>query len=165
MDTRKAVLPSLLAAAALIAALAFPSPARGDAPQTFNEQFPIDYKVMNVCSPDSDEVIQLSGTLHVHSTSVSDGNGGFHVTSHSNWQGVEGTGLTSGEKYRFISRGKSTFNTSGPLPFTSTSTTHNNMVGQATGVIMIVQNQFHITVNASGEVTSQFSHQSAECKD
>jgi len=149
----------------LMATLAFPNAASAVDAVTSSEQFPIDYKVGNICSNDPNEIIQLNGTLHVNFTSVSDGNGGFHISSHANWQGVEGTNLTTGEMYRFISRGKSSFNAQGPFPWTSTMTTHNNMVGQSTGVILVMQILFKVTVNANGEVTTQFNHQSAECKD
>jgi len=161
MKIYKSLFP-LLSVAALMAMLVFPGSAYGDNPQSFNEQFPIDYRVANVCG-DINEAIQLDGTLHVNSTTVSDPRGGFHGTSHANWQGVEGTNLVTGEKYRFISRGASAFSTNGEAPFTSIMTTHNNMVGDS-GVILVMQIQFKITVNANGEVTTQFAHQSAECK-
>lgn len=162
MKTSKSMFPMFIVAAVVIAALVFPGRAYGDNPQSFNEQFPINYRVANVCG-DINEVIQLDGTLHVNSTSVADPHGGFHVTSHANWQGVEGTNLTTGEKYHFITRGASTFNTNGELPFTSTLTTHNNLVGDG-GLILIMQIQFKITVNANGEISTLFNHQSAECK-
>ena len=163
MKSYKSLFP-LLAVAAVLSTMLFPSRVHGDNPQPTSEQFPIDYRVGNVCSDNSNEIIQLDGTLHVNSTQVADANGGLHVTSHANWQGVEGTNLTTGEKYRFITRGKSTFNTNGELPFTSTMTTHNNLVGQSTGVILVMQIIFKVTVNANGEITTQFAHQSAECK-
>jgi hypothetical protein len=163
MKIYKSLFP-LLAVVAVLSTMLFPSRVHGDNPQPTSEQFPIDYRVGNVCSDNLNEIIQLDGTLHVNSTQVADANGGLHVTSHANWQGVEGTNLTTGEKYRFISRGKSTFNTNGELPFTSTMTTHNNMVGQSTGVILVMQIIFKVTVNANGEITTQFAHQSAECK-
>jgi hypothetical protein len=148
-----------------MATLALAQPAGALDAQSTNEQFPIDLRVGNVCSNDPNEIIQISGTLHVNSTTVSDGNGGFHVTSHANWQGVEGTNLTNGDMYRFISRGKSSFNTHGDLPFTSTMTTHNNMVSQGTGAILVMQILFKITVNANGQITTLFNHQLAECKN
>ena len=164
MKIQKSLFPVLAVVSVLIATVVFPSPVDADTPQPTSEQFPIDYRVANVCG-DVNEIIQLDGTLHVNSNSVADPQGGFHVTSHANWQGVEGTNLTTGEKYRFITRGASTFNTNGELPFTSTMTTHNNLVGQDSGLILIMQIQFKITVNANGEVSTQFAHQSAECKD
>jgi len=164
MKTQKSVLSVLAVVSILIATVMFPLPVNADNPQTTSEQFPIDYRVANVCG-DINEIIQLDGTLHVNSTVVSDPHGGLHVTSHANWQGVEGTNLTTGEKYHFITRGASTFNTNGELPFTSTMTTHNNLVGDSSGLILITQIEFKVTVNANGEVTTQFAHQSAECKD
>ena len=165
MKIYKSLYPLFAVALVFIILLAFPKPAVGVDAQSTSEQFPIDYKVGNVCSNDPNEIIQLSGTLHVNSTTVSDGHGGFHVTSHANWQGVEGTNLTTGEKYHFITRGKSSFNTNGELPFTSTMTTHNNLVGEGSGVILVMQIIFKITVNANGEITTLFNHQSAECKE
>ncbi len=165
MKIYKSLFPLFAVTCLLMATVAFPKPAGAVRAQTSNEQFPIDSKVGNVCSNDPNEIIQLSGTLHVNSTTVSDGNGGFHVTSHANWQGVEGTSLTTGDMYRFITRGKSSFNTNGELPFTSTMTTHNNVVSQGTGAILVMQIIFKITVNANGQVTTQFAHQSAECKE
>ena len=163
MKIYKSLFPLLTVAAVLMITLAFPSRVYGDNPITTSEQFPINFRVANICSENVNEIIQLDGTLHVNSTQVTDPNGGLHLTSHANWQGVEGTNLTTGEKYRFITRGKITFSTNGELPFTSTSTTHNNLVGDG-GLILIMQIQFKITVNANGEVTTQFAHQSAECR-
>lgn len=165
MRTYKSIFPLFIVAALLVAAVALPARARADQPITTNEQFPIDYRVGNVCSDNPNEIIQLDGTLHVTSTQVSDPQGGLHLTSHANWQGVEGTNLTTGEKYRFITRGKIAFSTNGELPFTSTSTTHNNLVGQGSGAILVMQIVFKITVNANGEITTQLAHQSAECKE
>ena len=165
MKTYKSLFPLFAVVCALMATLAFPKPVGAVDAQTTNEQFPVDFKVGNACSNDPGEIIQLNGTLHVNSTVVSAGNGGFHVTSHANWQGVEGTSLTTGDMYRFITRGKSSFNTNGEFPFTSTMTTHNNVVSQGTGAILVMQIIFKITVNANGEVTTQFAHQSAECKE
>lgn len=165
MKIYKSLFPLFAVVCVLVATMAFPLRANAVNPVSTSEQFPIDFKVGNVCSNDPNEIIQLNGTLHVNSTSLSDGNGGFHITSHANWQGVEGTNLTTGDMYRFISRGKSSFNTNGELPFTSTMTTHNNMVSQSNGAILVMQILFKITVNANGEVTTQFAHQSAECKE
>jgi hypothetical protein len=165
MKIYKSLFPLFVVAFVLIATLAFPNTASAVDPVTTSEQFPVDFRVVNVCSGNFDEVIQLDGTLHVNSTTVSDGKGGFHATSHANWQGVEGTNLTTGEKYRFITRGMVSFNAQGSFPFESTRTTHNNLVGQGTGLILITQIVFKTTVNANGEVTTQFAHQSAECKE
>ena len=165
MKIYKSLFSLFVLASVLMATLALAQPAGALDAQTTNEQFPIDLRVGNVCSNDPNEIIQISGTLHVNSTTISDGNGGFHVTSHANWQGVEGTNLTNGDMYRFISRGKSSFNTNGELPFTSTMTTHNNMVSQSTGAILVMQILFKITVNANGQITTLFNHQSAECKN
>jgi len=164
MKTQKTVLSLMAVVSVLIAAVICASPVDADTPQPTSEQFPIDFRVANVCG-DINEIIQLEGTLHVNSNSVADPQGGFHITSHANWQGVEGTNLTTGEKYHFITRGASTFSTNGELPFTSTMTTHNNLVGQDSGLILITQNEFKITVNANGEISTLFAHQSAECKD
>ena len=165
MNIYKFLFPLFAVVSILVATLTFARPANAVNPVSTSEQFPVDFKVGNVCSSDPNEIIQLNGTLHVNSTAVADGQGGFHLTSHANWQGVEGTSLTTGDMYRFISRGKSSFNTNGELPFTSTMTTHNNMVSQGTGAILVMQILFKITVNANGEVTTQFAHQSAECKE
>lgn len=122
------------------------------------------HRIGNACSAGgTEEIIQLSGTLHVASTSVEDGSGGYHVTSHANWQGVEGVNEATGEKFRVISAGKSTFDTKGGLPFTSTRTVHNNLVGQGFGGVMIMQNTYHITVNAGGGLvpSSRISRRSA----
>ena len=166
MRIYKSVFPLVAVVAVFTATVAFPSRVYGDIPQSYNEQFPINYRVANVCG-DINQAIQLDGTLHVNSTSVADPKGGFHGTSHANWQGVEGTNLVTGEKYRFISRGASTYSTNGESPFTSIMTTHNNMVGQDSGVILVMQIQYKITVNANGDVTTQscINLQSARIKD
>ena len=90
MKIYKSLFPLFAVVSVLVATLTFPLPANAVNPLSTSEQFPIDFKVGNVCSNDPNEIIQLNGTLHVNSTSLSDGNGGFHITSHANWQGVEG---------------------------------------------------------------------------
>ena len=69
MKTKQTVFPVLVVVSVLIAAVIFPLSVDADTPQTTSEQFPIDYRVANVCG-DINEIIQLDGTLHVNSTVV-----------------------------------------------------------------------------------------------
>lgn len=144
-------------------ALLFSLPAQAGGPQIISQQYPIDYRVAVLCT--DNVVVQLNGTLHVTFKSMQDASGGYHVTSHTNWQGVTGVNEETGEIYRFIGGGNGSSNSNSDLAFSSNTVTTGAAVSAGKGIIFYVHNIYHITVNGQGELPAQFMHQTADCKN
>ena len=96
--TRKArfmtvgVLCSMAAPLALVA-----SPASADLVEV-NESFEMMQSRTNVCTG---EGVDLDGRVHVLVRVTPNADGSFHVKQHTNTQGVQGIGMTSGDGYTF----------------------------------------------------------------
>jgi hypothetical protein len=145
-------------------ALLFDLSAQAGGSQIISQQSPIDYRVVVPCTKDA-EVVRLSGTLHVTFRAMPDANGGYHVTSHANWQRVTGVNEATGEIYHFIGGGNGSSNSNGELSFTSNMITTGAAVSSGDGIIFYVHNIYHVTMNAQGELSAQFMHQTADCKN
>jgi hypothetical protein len=125
--------------------------------------FPIDISIFVPCATGGiGEVIEVSGNLHdiVHVTS--DGNGGFHMKTHDSPQGISGVGLTTGLKYNATGVTQDNF----AIRVGQHETFVNNfrMVGQGPGNNFAIHEDFHITIDANGVVTSFHDHFRPTCK-
>lgn len=110
------------------------------------------------------EVVELSGPLHTLVTFRFNGHqvGG---KGHFQPQGLSGTGLTTGDSYRGVGVTQSIF--SGSLEngkFTETFVNNFRIIGQGRGNNFAVHENFHLTINANGEVTTFRDNFSADCK-
>jgi hypothetical protein len=121
------------------------------------EQFPINF-IRGGC----EEPIELSGTLHSVFHITTDDSGGVHVVSKTNPQGVTGVGLVTGTKYQGTGVTRSNFN--GQVGSASTFVNSFKIIGQGTADNYLVQNSFHITVNANGEVTAVANNFFVKCQ-
>jgi hypothetical protein len=131
---------------------------------TDNISIPISYITYAYCpGGGAGEYIQLSGTLHYLTHTTFDNKGGAHIVFHSNYQGVTGVGLTTGTKYRATGGSHYTYTTRG-LPFTTTSTSNFGLIGQGRDNKFTFHYNFHITVNANGELTATVSNFRVRCK-
>jgi hypothetical protein len=146
-----------------------PDPARTAGPSlsattlTESSVFPIDLVFFVPCANGgAGEDVALSGSLHDLFHVTTDGSGGVHVKSHDNPQGVLGTGLTTGQKYQGTGVTQNQFN----LKVGEQSTAINNfrIIGAGPGNNALVHDNFHVTVNANGVVTSFHDHFSVECR-
>lgn len=108
------------------------------------------------------ELVQLSGELHSLFHFTDDGAGGYHVMQENNPQGVSGTGLSSDDKYQGTGVTRYDFN-AGSLPFNTTYVNNFRIIGQGSGNNLLIHATFHVTVNATGEVTAVVDKFSAEC--
>jgi hypothetical protein len=125
---------------------------------------PINIGVFVPCALDgAGEVVQLSGNLHTLFHFTDDGAGGFHAMNESNPQGISGTGLTSGDKYQGTGVTRSNFN-AGAIPFNQTFINNFRIIGEGPGNNLLIHHNFHITVNANGELTALVDNFSAECR-
>ena len=146
-------------------ALLFCLPARADAQmQVYNDFSPVDYRVIVPCS-DEEVIVLLSGTLHTTYGFRHDAGGGYHLISHANWQGVSGVNEQTGEVYNFVTVGTSSFNSSEFLPFTSTTVNRSAAIGTGGGIVFYIRSLYHVTIDEQGEISTQFLHETAECKN
>lgn len=128
---------------------------------TTNETVPFTSSIFNQCNGDT---VTFSGNLHVVNTMTTDGSGGTHLKTHTNYQNVTGTGTPSGITYRVKTVTNEVVNDSdGPqLNATVISTVKLNAQGPALNYFLRIV--MHITINANGETTSQTQEVSAECR-
>jgi hypothetical protein len=141
---------------ALLAGFAIPASAEAATTvekQTFDVTFPL-------CNGD---LIHVSGTLLVTTTTTSTPSGGFIVAVHFQPQGVTGVDLTTGTIFHAtgLTRDLIVFSPAGGI----TETFVNRFHIQATGGVesYIVTNVFHITVSPDGTVRSYVDNFSATC--
>lgn len=109
------------------------------------------------------EFVHVSGPLKELFHVTLDGNGGFHLTNSFNPQGVSGVGLTSGDKYQATGGTRETLNALG-LPFETSFVNNFRFIGQGPGNNFLVHENFHLTINANGTVTSTHDNLSSDCK-
>jgi hypothetical protein len=130
---------------------------------TQNSIFPITIFVFVPCANGgAGEVVELTGNLHDLFDVSTNANGGFHIKVQDNPQGVSGTGLTTGAKYQGtgVTSSESNFNVGSQ----QTSIDNFRIIGQGPGNNFLVHDNFHVTVNANGVVTSFHDNFSIECK-
>lgn len=132
---------------------------------TFTEsnRFPIDIIEFVQCAEEGvGEEVRLYGKIHELFHITSDNAGGVHVKIHSNFQGVSGIGLTSGDKYHGTGVTQEGFNIKSGSEFTFVETFH--IIGQGAGNNLVIHDKTHFTVNSDGEVTTFHDNFTFECK-
>jgi hypothetical protein len=129
----------------------------------FNTRFPINLSVAVPCANEgAGEVVELSGDLHDLFSYTIDSNGGVHLDVHDNPQGVSGTGLTTGDRYR--ATGVTRFNLNSTDTMEVTLVNNFRVIGQGPGNNLLVHDNLHVTVNANGELTASHDNFRVECK-
>jgi hypothetical protein len=120
---------------------------------TQNNFFPISF-VFNVpcAAGGAGELVSFTGNLHNLFTISSNANGGFHFKVQNDNQGVSGTGSTTGAKYQapMVSSFESNLNVGSQETFVDSI----NFIGQGPGNNFLLHDNFHMTINANGVVTS-----------
>src|SRR4051812_15309757 len=145
----------------LLAALAVPAQAAVEV----NDSFDTFLVVFVPCANGgAGEVVDLQGPLHVLISFTINGN---HVSgdSHFQPQGISGTGESTGDKYQATGVTQDHF--SGSLvngQFNETFVNNFRIIGQGPGNNFLVHENFHLTINANGEVTTFHDNFSVECK-
>ena len=131
---------------------------------TSSATIPFDVYVFISCAMSGvGEEVHLTGNLHVLDHFTANANGGFMVTSHYQPEGVMGVGSSSGDKYQATGVTSDRFNVNG-LPYTGTYVNNFRIIGQGNGNNYLVHENFHVTVNANGEMTAYVDNFSVECK-
>ncbi len=164
-----AIFPAIVgvvATLALIAGAARTAPAEASATVTVStERVPVSIVPFVPCAlGGAGEAVLLEGNLLIVFRAVSDGNGGFHISSHFSPQGISGTGLISGDRYQGTGVTRDNFNTNGGLPSEATFVNNFRIIGEGTGNNLLVHATIHTTVNANGVVTAEVLNSSIDCK-
>jgi hypothetical protein len=100
--------------------------------------------------------------VHEVAHNTIDANGGFHLKLQLHIKG-QGVGVDSGDKYVYNDLSNEHFNSTGPFNETFTSTFKIIRQGSDTADDLNATALFHITVNANGEVTTEFERFEDEC--
>ena len=147
---------------AAILTLVTPRIDNGEVIQRIN--IPINTDVVLPCAAGGqDEIVALSGEVHMVFSVTSDSGGGLHIDTHSNNEGVWGTGLTTGDKYHATGGNRFSSNTNGAA---SEVTFVNNfqLIGQGQNNNLVIHETVHMTINANGDVTANIFNVDAECR-
>src|ERR671918_1537215 len=114
------------------------------------------------------EPVTTDGVMHVTTRTDLNPTGGVHLITHTAMVGMDGVGVTSGDKYKFHSNNEASHASNGA----QSSTTHeivyrvihlNGATGQAMDDLF-VRFKFHVTVNAKFQVTALFDETEATCQ-
>jgi hypothetical protein len=152
-----------LAALAVLGFAAISSAGGGATTVTTSSVFPVALVTFASCANGgAGEEIVLTGNLHDLFHVTFDANGGFHGTFLDNPQGVTGTGLTTGDTYRGTGGTQDTF--SGVVGIAETFVNNFRIIGPGTGNNLLVHENFHITVNPDGTITSSHDNFTVDCK-
>jgi hypothetical protein len=110
------------------------------------------------------EAIHFTGDLHVlmHFTATSSGN--FSAKFHFQPQGVSGVGLSTGIKYQATGVTQDEYSINGPLPYEETFINNFRLIEQGPDNNLLVHENFHVTVNANGDLTAFHDNFSSECR-
>ena len=150
------VVSALALAAGLLTLTLLSKPAQAQAGAftvTDTNRIPVSETVGGLCS---DEPIFVEGTLLTVVHTTIDANGGGHTTFQFHIKG-EGVGLESGDKYVYNNLSRNEFNSTGPFNETFTATFKVIRQGSvSTTDDLNARAVFHVTVNANGEVTTEF---------
>lgn len=132
---------------------------------TTNNQFPTAILSFVPCANGGvGELILVSGTLHVLNHVTISNSNNFQVKMHYQPQGIDGVGLTTGDKYQATGVTQSTLHINGPLPIVSTFVNNFRMIGQGRDNNFLVHQNLHLTINANGEVTVTSVNQNVTCR-
>ena len=145
-----------------------PSSAAYAAAQTMTtvEKIPIDQTSFVPCAAGgAGEDVHVTGQANLVFHVTLDNTGGAHIKLHGNYQGVIGTGLTTGDKYQATAAiNEVGFVQKGDEDRQVTFLTKINLIGQGDASNFLALSHIHVTVNADGTVTVLFINLSLECR-
>ena len=110
------------------------------------------------------EAVILDGNMHLLVSVTTDENGGVHLHIHVNTLGVSATGLSSGTVYRSVTVQNTIVNLAGPPPAEASDVFLLRLLGPGRGGNLIATGTSHVTVNANGDVTANFSNFNVSCQ-
>jgi hypothetical protein len=152
---------SILSAALALCMLSAPNLASAQATTTTtNLELPLS-TTLAACTG---ELIDFTGTIHLVIQSVTTPSGTFKITIHSNNQDVSGTGTQSGATFRFQAIANTTELSSVVAAQETTTIIDFRIIGPGPNNNFLLQETFHVTVNANGEATATVNQISAKCE-
>ena len=126
---------------------------------------PIEFEVFNPCSTDgTDEFILISGTVVSSQRFVRNPSGNFVRQEDGAFRAVSGVGLSSGRRYRVLSKDKiisHVFKNGVDIEIFS-HTLH--IIGQGPGANVIIKGQLQVTFHPDGPATVHVQRNSFECR-
>jgi hypothetical protein len=132
---------------------------------TTNTIVPISYTSFVPCANEgAGEYVALAGNLHVKISTTVDGSGGLHLTESYNPQGVTGTGVTTGAKYQASGDTHPVSNLDADGGYGNKFEDIFRIVGPGPGNNLFVHENFHLKVDADGNVTLFKDTFSVTCK-
>jgi hypothetical protein len=158
MVKRRRLISVCLAAALVIFGLGLPTPTRAEVLN--NAKIPFAVTVFIPCVP---EFVVLTGELHTLIAQEVDSDGGIHVKTHFQPQGISGVGPVTGAKYQGTGVTQEHTNDHSSGAFEDTFVNNFRMIGQGPGNNLLVHTTFHVTVDANGVVTALVLNDSTDC--
>lgn len=149
----------LLAAIAAVATVMGSASALAQTPMTTSTRFPLGASTFVPCAG---EQVETSGTAHEVIQLVPLGDGFTVRMLHSNYQGLSGMGLTSGDRYQAVSAATEITPIAKATVYTLVLTVQ--FLGQGPDNNFEEHFLFHFTVNANGEVTASLNELRVECR-
>jgi hypothetical protein len=131
----------------------------GEARKVTSQTIPYDQVLFGCTEP-----IALTGSMHIVMTETVSASGNRHMLVHFQPQGISGTGLMSGTPYQATGVTQQSFSSHDPLPYTSTVVNNFRLIGRGPDNNRLVHENYHITVNANGEITAEHVNASYGCK-
>jgi hypothetical protein len=110
------------------------------------------------------EPIALNGAIQVVFHVTLTPSGGLLVQEIFHPQGLTGIGLLSGATYHAVGETRDTTTISGTGGSTFTFVNNFKIIGEGQATNYLVHETFHVTINASGEVTAFVDNFSVDCR-
>lgn len=130
-----------------------------------NQSSDIDLLVFVPCANNGlGELVDLKGPLHTLITFNMNGNN-VSGKAHYQPQGISGIGQSTGVKYHAVGVTQGHFKGSvSNGPFNLTHVNNYRIIGQGPGNNFSIHENFHLTINANGELTTSHDNFSVDCK-
>jgi hypothetical protein len=130
--------------------------------ETTNEFVPVSFTQFVSCANGgAGEDVLVEGTAHEVFHVTETPSGLFRVHFHGNFQGVSGTGLTTGDTYRVTDVANAHLHL-GPGVTDTFSETY-ALVGPGPDNNLTIRETYHVTINANGELTVARDTFTVEC--
>src|SRR5262245_9449841 len=156
---RRRLISVCIVAALVMFGLGLPTPTRAEV--ITNDKVPFATAVLIPCVP---EVVVLTGELHILTAQEVDSDGGIHIKTHFQPQGISGVGSLTGAKYQGTGGTQEHINDHSSPALEDTFVNNFRIIGQGPDNNFLVHTTFHVTINADGVVTADVLNSSTECK-
>jgi hypothetical protein len=157
-----AVISALALAVGLLTLALLAKPSQAQSQGAVVEQFPIDFAIdASACAG---EAIDIKGTLHTVNHFTDLGDGSYHVNSHFNLAGMQGTGQTTGANYVIPAAGNTVENVvqSGQVIFGNVDI--NMVIGKGKMPNQVAFARIHFIIDPAGEVKMESVHFHFKCQ-